>query len=337
MLYVTTRNNRDPYTAYRAMHEFRGPDGGFFLPFRHPKFSEAELDALAEKSFGQCVADVLNRLCNSHLTGWDVDFCCGRAPVRLTSLRHKILIAEAWHTPTGTFRHVTKALAERLSCNGDKVSDWMEIAVRAAVFFGIFGELKRNGMEQADISVVSGDFTLPISAWYARHWGLPIGRILCCCNENNAVWELFCHGQLRTDAISISTMIPEADVALPIGLERLIYDTGGIQEAQKYLDCCRLGSPYYPGDRILTKLRSGIYVSVVSTHRLETTIPSVYRTHGYCMTPSVALAYAGLLDYRAKTGETGPVLVWAEENPALHAQTISRITGIPEEEIGEIC
>lgn len=319
------------------MHEFRGPDGGFFLPFRHPKFSEEELASLAEKSFGQCVAEVLNRLFNVRLSGWDVDFSCGRAPVRLTALRQRILIGEAWHTSVGSFRHVIRALSERLCGSEENVSDWMEIAIRAAVLFGIFGELKRQGIDQADISVVSGDFTLPISAWYARHWGLPIGRILCCCNENNSIWELFCHGQLRTDAISIPTMIPEADVALPIALERLVYDTGGIREAQQFLDCCRRGTVYYPGDSILAKLRRGMYVSVVSSHRLETTIPSVYRTHGYFMTPSTALAYAGMLDYRAKTGATGPVMVWSEESPAIHAQTISQIIGIPEKEILDCC
>lgn len=333
MLYVTTRNNSDPYTAYRAMHELRGPDGGFFLPFRHPKFSEEELDALAQKPFGQRIADVLNRLFNTRLTGWDVDFCCGRAPVRLTPLRHKILITEAWHTTSGTFHHMIKALATRLTGNDESVSDWMEIAIRAAVFFGIFGELKHYGIEQVDISVVSGDFTLPVSAWYARRWGLPIGRILCCCNENNAVWELFCHGQMRTDAISIPTIVPEADVALPVGLERLIYESGGICETQRYLDCCRHGKNYYSGDSVMSKLRSGMYVSVVSSHRLESTIPSVYRTHGYLLTPCLALAYAGLLDYRAKTGEIGPILVWGEDSPALHTQTISRFTGIPEKEI----
>ena len=39
MLYVTTRNNRDAYTARRALTENRGPDGGFFVPFREPVFT----------------------------------------------------------------------------------------------------------------------------------------------------------------------------------------------------------------------------------------------------------------------------------------------------------
>lgn len=315
MLYVTTRNNRDPYTAYRVLKEGRSPDGGFFLPFRHPKFTAEEIDTLAEKSFGQCIADVLNQLCNSRLSGWDIDFYCGRNPVRLHSLGHKVLVAEAWHTPTGNFTQIARTVTERLCGEGEPVSDWTDIAVRAAVWFGVFGELKRNSIAQADISVLSGDFKLPISAWYARHWGLPIGNIICCCNENNAVWELLCHGQMRTDAVSINTMLPRANVSVPVSLERLIYEAGGIAETASYLESCRRGMPYYPEDRLLSKLRMGLHASVVSSSRIETTIPSVYRSHGYLMAPETALAHAGAQDYRARTGVTGPVILWAEEKP----------------------
>lgn len=65
MLYVTTRNNRDAYTAQRVLRENRGPDGGLYVPFREPVFSWEEIDALKEKSFHQCVAEVLNRLFNT--------------------------------------------------------------------------------------------------------------------------------------------------------------------------------------------------------------------------------------------------------------------------------
>ena len=317
MLYVTTRNNRDPYTAYRVLNERRSPDGGFYLPFHHPRFSEEEIAALEGKSFGQCVAEVLNLLFNCRLTGWDMDFYCGRAPGRLHPLEHKILVAEAWHTTTGRFDQLAKTVTERICGESHPVSDWVNIAVRSAVWFGIYGELKRLGIGLADISVLSGDFTLPISAWYARHWGLPIGRIICCCNENNAVWELLSHGQMRTDAISIPTMVPGADVSIPTAVERLAYESGGIPEAARYLDACRRGTPYCPGDSTLSKMRDGFYAVVVSSLRLETTIPSVYRTHGYRMTAETALSYAGLQDYRSKTGETRPVIVWAEENPSL--------------------
>lgn len=276
------------------------------------------MEALLEKTFGQCVADVLNRLFNCRLSGWDFDFYCGRTPVRLRSLEHKILVAEAWHTVTECFDQIAKMVTERICGENHPVTDWMNIAVRSAVWFGIFSELKRQGIHQADISVMTGDFTLPISAWYARHWGLPIGQIICCCNENNAVWELLTYGQMRTDLISIPTMIPAADVSVLTAMERLAYEAGGIEEAARYLDACRRGTSYYPGDSILSKMQNGLYPVVVSSQRLETILSGIHRTHGYPMTSETALAYAGAKDYRAKSGQTNPVVLWAEENPLGH-------------------
>lgn len=329
MLYVTTQNNRDAFTAQRALRENRCPDGGMYLPFRTPKFSPAEIDGLADKTFNQCVADILNLLFKTKLTGWDVDFCIGRYPVRLEELRHRIIMAETWHNPDWNYERMVNNLLDHL-CGGDAVpTDWAKIAIRIAILFGIFGELKRSGIETADVAVVSGDFSAPMSAWYARQWGLPIGNIICCCNENNNLWDLICHGQLRTDTLSIPTVMPEADVALPADLERLIYESGGTGEVERYLDACRRGGMYCPNDAILSKIRKDLFVSVVSSGRIETTIPSVYKTHGYLMSPYSALTYAGLLDYRAKTGETRHAIVLAERSPACDAETVAGTLGIP--------
>lgn len=286
--------------------------------------------------FSECVAAVLNRLLNTHLTGWDIGFYCGRTPVHLRVLTNKVIAAEAWHTSSGTFDRVARGIAGRICDGSDTVSDWLNIAVRAAVWFGIFADLKRSGIHRADVSVVGGDFTVPISAWYARHWGLPMGKIVCCCNENNAVWELLCHGQMRTDMLSVPTMITEADVAVPAALERLIYEAGGPCETAAYLDACRQGLPYHPGDGILSRLRVGMYSVVVSSRRLESTVPGVFRSHGYLMAPGTALAYAGLQDYRARTGQTDPCIIWAEENPMAKSDALSALLGISREEIENV-
>ena len=329
MLYVTTRNNRDAFTANRALREERCPDGGMYLPFRAPRFTQEEIAALADKSFSRCVAEVLNLLFNTKLTSWDVEFCIGRYPVRLETLRHRIIIAESWHNPDLSYDLMVYNLTALLCKDYQIPADWVKIAVRVAVLVGIYGELMRSGVETTDISVLSGDFSAPISVWYARQWGLPVGNIICCCNENNALWELICHGQIRTDAISVPTIIPDADVALPADLERLIYECGGLQETDRYLTVCRRGGVYAPEDAVLQKLRKGVLVSVVSSRRIESIIPSAWQTHSYLMAPCTALAYAGLLDYRAKTGETRHSIILAEKSPACDAETMAGILGIP--------
>ena len=67
MLYVTTRGTQDAFTAYRTMNQDRGPDGGLFVPMRMPQPEQRDVRSLAEQSFGQNVADILNLFFNSFL------------------------------------------------------------------------------------------------------------------------------------------------------------------------------------------------------------------------------------------------------------------------------
>lgn len=334
MLYVTTRNDRDVYTAQRALRENRATDGGLYVPFRDPNLSAEDIKALGDKSFNRCVAETLNMLFQTQLTPWDVDFVIGRYAVRLERLGQRIVIAESWHNLESDFSRLVKNLGELLTANADaepQSGAWAEIGIRIAVLFGIFGELMREGIadihNRVDISVVSSDFSAPMSAWYARKWGLPIGNIVCCCNENNAVWNLFTHGALRADGISVTTLTPEADVCIPDSLERLIYECGGSREAERFVECIRKGETYYPDDAVLAKLRQGMYVSVVNTPRMMDIIPNAYTTHDYILSPYSALAYGGLLDYRAVSGESRRSLILAERSPGVDRDTVSKALG----------
>lgn len=340
MLYVTTRNNRDAYTAQRALRENRGPDGGLYVPFREPKFAPEQIDALAEKSFNQCVAELLNLLFNTRLTGWDVDFCAGRHSVRLVNMTHRLVVAECWHNVDSEFPRLVRNLTDQIRADREtdtKSGDWAEVGVRIAVLFGICGELMREGIagreKPYDISVTAGDFSGPISAWYARRWGLPIGNIVCCCNDNSNLWDFICHGQLRTDGVAVKTTTPEGDRVVPSGLERLIYAYGGPAETERYVEVCRRGGTYYVSDALLRELRKGIYVTVTSTPRVSSTIPSVYRTHSYLLAPGSALAYAGLQDYRSRTGESRCAVLLSEQSPDRDAGTVAAALGISAEEL----
>lgn len=338
MLFVTTRNDREVYTVQHPLNQSRGPDGGLFLPFHNPVFSVQELESLKESSFNQTTAMVLNRIFGTKLTQWDLDFTIGRYPVRFQQIRHRILLGETWHNPEWTFDRTLRLLSQKLGA-GDNFGSgsWVQIGIRIAVLFGLYAELIRGGVlqtgEKMDVSLVSGDFSGPISAWYARLWGLPVGNIICCCNENSELWNLICHGQFRTDVLSISTETPEADIALPVNLERLIHGCGGTAEVHRYLECCQRGGMYLPSERVLASVRTGLFVSVISGNRMAQTIPGAYTTHGCLLSPYGALAYAGLLDYRAKTGQLRPGVVISEKSPVCDAETVSRCMGITEEKL----
>lgn len=326
MLYVTTRGNKDAYTAYRALHEDLAPDGGRFLPFRFPSFSKEEITAFGEKSFGEAVAQLLNMFFSCQLTGWDVDFCVGRNAVRLFAMNHKIIISELWHNPAANYSYIVDSLFRKITNNTGRCAptDWVRIAVGIAVLFGVYSEMLRQKMtapdQVVDISVPVDDFVAPIAAWYARCMGLPLGVIICTCDENSPVWDLLHRGTFTTAA---------ADIATQLGVERLISALFGVLEANRYSEVCRDGRIYTVNEDNQNVLRNNFFCAVAGTKRAETTINSIFRSNTYIIDPFTALCHGGLQDYRSRTGGNRTTLLLAEKTPLDYASQISDATGIP--------
>lgn len=331
MLYVTTRTKDDAFTAARSMNLDRGPDGGLFIPFHLPVFARQDITALGEKSFGQNVADILNLFFSTKLSGSDVDMAIGRMPVRHETMNFRIIVSELWHNADRRFSRVVEILAERIHPDGQIIgppSNWVQTAVRIAVLFGVFGELQKAGEVRADspvdIAVPTGDFSMPMASWYARKMGLPIGTIICGCNENRAVWELLHRGQMDTGVLAVSTNTPEDDYAIPPDLERLICESCGQEEAGSFFFSCGEGGTYAPSDVNCEAIRRGMFAAVVSKDRVSSIIPSVYRTNQYVFEPYAALAYGALADYRARKGLSNRALILCERDPRRYSETISK-------------
>lgn len=342
MLYLTTRDKNDAHTAHRTLSENRAPDGGFFVPRQMPRFNRDQIGALKEKSFGQNVAEILNLFFATRLDAVDVDFCIGRYPFKLVAMSHRIFFAEVWHNPDLDFSRLVRNLTGRIRGLDDsqaKPSNWAWIAVRIAVLFGVFGELLRLNLTDMDkgmdVSVATGDFTTPMAVWYAREMGLPVGNIICGCNDNGGVWDLLHHGEMRTDGKAVSTDTPEGDMTVPPDLERLIFATLGVTGVEHFLDACGAGKNYVPSQVFFEDLRKGMYAGVVSNARMENIIRTVYNTSTYIMDPYGALAYCGLQDYRNRYAESRPALVLCERSPIHFADTVSRSIGISKEELAE--
>lgn len=335
MLYVTTRSKNDAFTAARALNEQRGRDGGAYLPFNWDSFPREQTRKLPEQSFGQNVADVLNFFFAARVDAMDVDFALGRYPYKIASMSHRVHIIEPWHNPDKSFSRVVRNLTGYIPYSGEnaaELSNWSWIAVRIAFMFGLFGDLIRNGTagveKPVDIAVDVNDFSGVMAAWYARGLGLPIGTIICGCNENGSPWELLHRGEMRTNSPLITTLTPGCDYAVHPDIERLIYGVYGLAETQRYVDICKRGGVYTPPAGTLDTLREGLFAAVVSQKRMEATIRNVFATKTYLLSPYSALAYAGLQDYRAVAGETRPALIMTEQSPSNFPETVAKAMGL---------
>lgn len=335
MLYVTTRDDLTTYTAYHALHEDRGPDGGFFMPFRCPILDRTQLAELMRHSPAGAMAAILNLFFPARLEAADVAACLEGPLARISVMSHRLMVTELWQGTDGTFDQPLQRLARRICPEPEhagEVSRWTRIAIRIAALFGVFNQLygkKLAGDDRnVDITVVSGDFSMPFAAWYAREMGLPIKNIICACNDNSAVWDLFYHGELHTDAVAKKTDTPEADVGVPVELERLIYSALGSAEALRFSEVCRKGRLYQLPEEELTCLRQGLHAAVIGQARSRTIIRNVYHTNDYLLDPYSALAYGGLQDYRAGSGESRDAVLWAEKSALSAASQVAEALGI---------
>lgn len=305
MLYVTTREKNDAYTANRTILDDFGPDGGAYLPFRMPFFTKEQLVEMAGKSFGQNVADMLNLFFSSGLTAWDVDSAIGKNPVKVVSVGNKIQCAQLWQNLDGSYDKLEKILAAMICEKAHeeaKVTSWLRIAIRVAVLFATFAQLQLQ--ENVDVSIPVEDFSLPMAVWYGRNMGLPIGRILCGCCENDSVWDLLHLGEMKMEQESEYREV-----------ERLVHATLGLGEAKRFADISRRGGSYKLLDTESKALSEGMFASVISQERVKSVIPSVYRTNSYTLDQDSATGYAALMDYRAKTGSNRDALLLEDAAP----------------------
>ena len=230
MLYVTTRDNKDAFTAHRVLSANTAADGGLYVPFRLPVYEENDIVQLADKSFGQIVAEVLNQFYGARLSGWDVELAIGKNTSKVAAMSHRIAVAELWHNPTGKFSYLVDSLYSAIhDAKDQKTTEWFVVSVRIAVLFGLYAMLVQQNIvplgQMVDIAVPVEDFSAPAAGLYARKMGLPIGTIVCTGDDNSVVWDLLHRGTFITSGVGASLLL---------GIERLIFSTLGIEEAEKY-------------------------------------------------------------------------------------------------------
>lgn len=333
MLYLSTRSKTDSFTSHRVLHELRAPDGGCFVPFRMPDLRE-HISTLETRSFGENVAYVLGLFFATGISGWDVDCTIGKNAAHLTSMRHRVVIARLWNNPAGEYNYIVEQLYRKLTGQvGKGLGSWVKIAIRIAVLGALTGEMLKLGVEEFDVAAPAGDFSLPIAAWYGRKMGLPIHTIVCACNENSACWDLLHLGEMDTGASVVRTVTPQLDHQNPAELERLIYGVFGVDETLHFLKVSEAGKTYAINPFQLTELNSGFFACVVGQKRVEPVISNVFRTSGFVLDPNTAVAYGGLQDYRAKTGESKTTLLISDISPMHASDLVCHAAGFTKEDL----
>lgn len=310
MLYLSTRNTTDCYTAYRALNESQTPDGGLYVPFRLQRFSDKELLELRAQTPCDAIARVLNLLFGVGLTGWDVECVVGRSPVKPEAVNQRLLFAEFWRNPNGSVKYLVHNLYRRMTAKEypyDIPSGWAYIAIEIALLFGLYVAVESIPTQGLDVAVEIGNFADIAAIEYAKQMGLPINTTVCTVDENSAVWDLFAKGDFNTGATTEQPKYMECFLFVRLGKDAVL----------RYLDSCERKRIYRVDEEQLHTLNENIFCSVVSSNRVDSIISGMYRANGYAIDPHTAMAYGGLQDYRANSGLNRDTLILAKFRPDL--------------------
>lgn len=302
MLYISTRNINDTFTAYRALHEETAPDGGQYVPFHLPIFTREELAALKEQSFCATVAQILNLFFGLSLSNWDIESTVGRIPVKLESVGQRLKIAELWHNPEGDGQQIFDRLYKLMSQSDTPPVGWAVVAIKIALLFAICSSADKP-LSNFDIAVNADDFSEITAVCYCKEMGLPVNLMICACSENSSVWDLVNKGEFAT-----GTHNPEY-------LESFLYKYFDAQKVQMYLKACQSKAIYSIDESCQQLLSEDLFAAVVSTGRADTVIASMRSSNQYALDTNAALAYGALQDYRACMGISNDTLILSKQRP----------------------
>lgn len=320
MLYISTRNNIDSYTAYRALHEETAVDGGFFAPFRPLK--PEQIPEWRGVSSGEAIAQVLNSFFGLSLTAWDVDCAIGRTPFQTVQIGRRSTVVECWHNPGSSWKYIVESLYACMcgkTPSGPTVRGWARVAIKTAMLFGLCAQANLGANDGFDLCIADDDFATVAAALYGKDLGLPVGKILCVCNENGALWDLLHRGEMSTTG--------------QMYFEYLLHRAYGADKVCEYLDVCRRNGTFRLDEELLPRLRGEILTTVVSTDRIDSVISSTYRTNRYIADPLLAFTYGGLQDYRAASSLGNHTLLLGKESPVLSAQRLAKVLNLGKNEL----
>ena len=313
MLYQSTRNKIDSFTAHRALRIDHADDGGLILPIYMPAFDAEAVAQMKDADALKNIADILNLFFGTGLTAWDVESAIGKMPVQIVECGQKIVIAQCWKNPASKINYYEQSLYALLCPEQERmITLWAKVAIRISLMIATMVQLSEK---EVDIAVNAADFLQFIAAYYCREMGMPIRKILIGCNENSNVWDFVYRGSMQCGAALTKTAYQEQDKVVPDLFEAYLFLAYGREETLRYLNCASAKQVYQLPEETVIPAENNLFASVVGQDRIPAVISSFRTNNNVSINAYTAFSLGALRDYRAKAGESTTTIVFEESAP----------------------
>lgn len=214
--------------------------------------------------------------------------------------------------------------------------NWGRLAPQIIYYISAYATLvKDEEIEAGDsinIVVPTGNFGNILAAYYAKHMGVPVNKLICASNTNKVLTDFITTGVYDRNREFFTTISPSMDILISSNLERLLYIMCGENDGQirEWFGSLAKEGRYEVTTEIKAKLAEEFAAGYCDDSETKATIKKIYDKYSYTLDTHSAVAVKVYEDYRQSTGDTTKTVIASTASPyKFSASVLEAIEGKP--------
>lgn len=199
--------------------------------------------------------------------------------------------------------------------------NWGRLVPQIVYYISSYAELVKDGEialgEKINIVVPTGNFGNILAAYYAKHMGVPVNKLICASNVNNVLTDFINTGVYDRNRQFYATVSPSMDILISSNLERLLYLMTGKNDAviREWFGKLSSEGKYEVSNDVKAKLQEEFCAGFCDDAQTKEAIHAVYEKYSYTCDTHTAVALKVYNDYKAATGDTTKTVIASTASP----------------------
>lgn len=199
--------------------------------------------------------------------------------------------------------------------------NWGRLVPQIVYYISSYAELVKDGEitlgEKVNIVVPTGNFGNILAAYYAKHMGIPVNKLICASNINNVLTDFINTGVYDRNRHFYPTVSPSMDILISSNLERLLYIMTGKNDTliSEWFGKLSAEGKYEVSDDVKAKLSEEFCAGFCDDEQTKATIHEIYEKYSYTCDTHTAVAVKVYEDYKKSTGDTTKTIIASTASP----------------------
>lgn len=199
--------------------------------------------------------------------------------------------------------------------------NWGRLVPQIVYYISSYAELVKDGEitlgEKVNIVVPTGNFGNILAAYYAKHMGIPVNKLICASNINNVLTDFINTGVYDRNRHFYPTVSPSMDILISSNLERLLYIMTGKNDTliSEWFSKLSAEGKYEVSDDVKAKLSEEFCAGFCDDEQTKATIHEIYEKYSYTCDTHTAVAVKVYEDYKKSTGDATKTIIASTASP----------------------